>query len=435
MKPIVFLGPSLERPEAEKHLAGEYRPPATAGDLLAAALRGPPMIVLIDGLFEQVPAVWHKEILFAIERGVRVYGASSMGALRAAELHTFGMIGVGRIFERYRSGELEDDDEVALLHGPEAVHYRPFSEAMVNIRDVLSAALGASVLERDEHELLLSTAKELFYPERIWPTIVSGAIQAGLAPDRMQRFSTWLTDCTINTKRSDAIAVLERAHRDLAAPPIEASFEFERSFYWEQLYEDVISSGTQGLGTKATAAWARITAPQPALNRALVRHMIRLEARRRGLTVERSSLESALRGFCHSRDLPDHEALHAWLAEAELHFEQLLSFLSEGLLAEEFCTHEREGVESAFIEELKISGAWRTLAEQAAEQQSAAAEFEWQLLTPTDVGLEEQEVLDWYEARFRSISPDLAAHVREIGFTSPRDFLNTVTRAMIAERK
>lgn len=38
--------------------------------------------------------------------------------LRAAELHSFGMEGVGRILESYRDGILTDDDEVALVHGP-----------------------------------------------------------------------------------------------------------------------------------------------------------------------------------------------------------------------------------------------------------------------------------------------------------------------------
>src|SRR5688572_32760283 len=50
--------------------------------------------------------------------GVRVFGAASMGALRAAELQPFGMIGVGQVFQAYRRGHLTDDDEVAVAHGP-----------------------------------------------------------------------------------------------------------------------------------------------------------------------------------------------------------------------------------------------------------------------------------------------------------------------------
>jgi hypothetical protein len=71
--------------------------------------------------------------------GIPVYGAASMGALRAAELAQFGMVGVGRIFEAYRDGVLEpfdepfeDDDEVAVLHGPPELGHRAMSEALVN---------------------------------------------------------------------------------------------------------------------------------------------------------------------------------------------------------------------------------------------------------------------------------------------------------------
>ena len=52
-----------------------------------------------------------------MSQGIHVFGSASMGALRA-ELCPFGMVGVGRIFEAYRDGELEDDDEVAVIHGP-----------------------------------------------------------------------------------------------------------------------------------------------------------------------------------------------------------------------------------------------------------------------------------------------------------------------------
>ena len=45
--------------------------------------------------------------------GTQVFGAASMGALRAAELAPFGMIGVGAIFAAYRDGRLTGDDEVA----------------------------------------------------------------------------------------------------------------------------------------------------------------------------------------------------------------------------------------------------------------------------------------------------------------------------------
>ena len=116
--PVVFLGPSLPRPEARSILAADCRPPAGQGDVFRAALDGPPAIALMDGIFRDAPTVRHREILWALARGIPVFGASSMGALRAAELDRQGMIGTGLIYRWYRRYALLPDDAVAVTHGP-----------------------------------------------------------------------------------------------------------------------------------------------------------------------------------------------------------------------------------------------------------------------------------------------------------------------------
>ena len=125
MTACVFVGPTLPAHEIQKVTDYVCLPPVEQGDVYRAMARAPRAIGIIDGYFDGSPAVWHKEILFAMSRGVHVFGASSMGALRAAELSVFGMHGVGTIFEAYRDGTLEDDDEVALLHGPAEAGYIP----------------------------------------------------------------------------------------------------------------------------------------------------------------------------------------------------------------------------------------------------------------------------------------------------------------------
>jgi hypothetical protein len=54
------------------------------GDVYRAALRAPRAIGIIDGYFERMPSVWHKEILWAMSRGIHVFGSASMGALELA---------------------------------------------------------------------------------------------------------------------------------------------------------------------------------------------------------------------------------------------------------------------------------------------------------------------------------------------------------------
>ncbi len=118
MTSVVFVGPTLDTKDLAAAAEFIALPPVSQGDVYRAARRRPSAIGIIDGYFSGAPSVWHKEILWAMSEGVPVFGSASMGALRAAELHVFGMRGVGKIFEAFRDGALEDDDEVAVVHGP-----------------------------------------------------------------------------------------------------------------------------------------------------------------------------------------------------------------------------------------------------------------------------------------------------------------------------
>ena len=96
MSVYVFTGPYAAADEAARACSTpSYLPPVSQGDVYRVALERPRAIGIIDGYFERVPAVWHKEILWAMTQGIHVFGSASMGALRAAELEAFGMEGVG----------------------------------------------------------------------------------------------------------------------------------------------------------------------------------------------------------------------------------------------------------------------------------------------------------------------------------------------------
>src|SRR5947207_4112834 len=146
MNVFIFTGPTISPAEASAELKAVYLPPAAEGDVYRVALHRPQAIGIIDGYFQSVPTVRHKEILWAMSRGIHVFGSASIGALRAAELAAFGMEGVGAIFESYRDGILEDDDEVAIAHGPSGVGFRAASEAMVNIRHTLRKAESIDII-------------------------------------------------------------------------------------------------------------------------------------------------------------------------------------------------------------------------------------------------------------------------------------------------
>ena len=162
---VVFLGPSLSVPEARHLLDAEFLPPICRGDIdrLPAGIR---FIGIIDGEFFQKLSISPKEIIRALDRGIMIFGSSSMGALRAAETHTFGMVGIGRIFEKFRDGILDADDEVAVAYEPGT--YRALSDPMVNLREALALARSAGVITESQNHELCSVMKARYFPHRSW---------------------------------------------------------------------------------------------------------------------------------------------------------------------------------------------------------------------------------------------------------------------------
>jgi hypothetical protein len=160
---VIYLGPSMSRSEASSILQADYLPPICRGDL--AKLREEVRTVgIIDGEFFQSLAVSPKEIVAVLEKGIRVFGAASIGALRAVETRKFGTIGVGEIFCMFRDGILDGDDEVALVYDSQS--YRHLSEPLVNIRRALAIALEEKVIDEAERARLVMHMKSRYFPDR-----------------------------------------------------------------------------------------------------------------------------------------------------------------------------------------------------------------------------------------------------------------------------
>ena len=207
---LVYLGPTLSHEEAKQHLpAAQYLPPATQGDIATAVMaRHPRAILLIDGSFSHTLSVWHKEILLAIERGIVVYGSSSMGALRAVETEIFGMVGLGEVFRMFKEGEIFDDDEVAVRHASADAGYRPLSDAMVNIRATLASATEQQVISSTQAAELIAAAKQTYYAERSTRELLSKASRYGWDRATVERLGNFLRYHSRDIKRQDAIDAL-----------------------------------------------------------------------------------------------------------------------------------------------------------------------------------------------------------------------------------
>jgi hypothetical protein len=218
-RPVVYLGPTLPVEEARAILDADYRGPVEQGDVHRALLDRedpPPAIGIVDGFWGSVPTVWHLELMYAMSLGIRCYGAGSLGALRAAELAEVGMVGVGLVYEAFRTGRLEDDDEVAVAHAGVEDGYRPLSAPMVDLRATVAAAVRAGTIDAVRADKIVTAAKTRHFADRVWPYSLP----------------------RVSIKAEDARALLARMREDLAHPePWEAPAVWEPTDFWVEAWE------------------------------------------------------------------------------------------------------------------------------------------------------------------------------------------------------
>lgn len=214
----VYTGPTLDAaavtavlPEAVVH------PPVAAADLLRLDAARGDVVVIVDGYFQQSRSVRHKEILLLLERGVEVWGAGSMGALRAAELHRFGMRGVGAVFRLYVRGVIEGDDEVGVTHGPAERGYPVVADALVNIRCTLRQAVRDGLVDAAAATHFAAAAQATPFQQRTPTALLGAAITAGMDAADAARIGALLTQRRVDVKRLDALRALRRVRDGLSA--------------------------------------------------------------------------------------------------------------------------------------------------------------------------------------------------------------------------
>ncbi|MDQ1720606.1 MAG: hypothetical protein QOI26_340 [Pseudonocardiales bacterium] len=227
---VVTAGPTISPAEIRREVpSAEIRAPIAFGDAFGYGLTAGDRLLIIDGLFLHRPSVRHKELLGLLDDGVTVAGASSMGALRAAELHPFGMLGYGEIFAGYRDGRLEADDEVAMVHGSPQDEYPVFVDALVNIRATLSHAESIGLLSASDTVAMVAAARALPFTARHWITLLSEA-------DLPRELAPALRDLRQDVKHRDAVLALRHFRDQVDAPLRPQVPETIWSVRWRQRY-------------------------------------------------------------------------------------------------------------------------------------------------------------------------------------------------------
>lgn len=437
MTVYVFIGPTL-RPSELQGWDVVCLPPAAQGDVHRAARQRPRAIGIVDGYFSGAPSVWHKEILWALSEGIPVLGSASMGALRAAELHRFGMRGIGRIFEWYRDGVIEDDDEVAVVHGPAELAYLPVSEPMVNIRSTLARAEAEGVLSADGRLKLETFAKSLFFPQRSWPALLEGT--TGVAVDELAQFGAWIPDGRIDQKREDALEMLAALKATASETErFRPDFRFEWTTFWDDLIAqpsphtlpDAASDPSQQqadvldeLRLEGVEAYHRLK------RAALVRVLADAETRRLGLPVVPDAVRAELSRIRKAHGLYRRADLDGWLLRngfGAADLERLAE--SEARLAA-ITDVWRHSLDGLLLDELRVRGDYEKLLDRARTKRSVLDAAGPGRGSMTAYGPEVARARVWLFAyRWRGEMPDNVEEVaRELGFRDMTEFNRVVVR-------
>jgi hypothetical protein len=322
---VVFLGPTLNSDTARSMLDANYQPPASRGDVYRASKSEPRLILLIDGFFESGAAVLHKEILWALSKGIQVCGAASMGALRAAELLPFGMMGFGKIFQAYRDAILERDDAVAVVHGPAELGYPPLNLSLVDVFATLEKSHEVGALTRVERDFLRDTASTIFYKQLDFETLIKAGVQRGFPRDRAENYKQHLsTNGVFSQKQADAIEVLSAiAGGDGVFEMSSATrFVFERTSAWEdfaaeqdeqqanpdsQLLSDTIETKLAAMGLLLAVK----------------------EAQRRGFNLDQADFAETVRNFRFQNNLNKFSEVQTWMEIARFTHEDYVNLMED----------------------------------------------------------------------------------------------------------
>ena len=205
-KTIVFVGPSLPcRPQGDLPNVAIVKP-IRRGDFTIYG-ESFDTFVIIDGEFGQSLAVSPKEILGALDRGKRVLGAASMGALRASELDRFGMRGIGWVYERFRSAVVRRDDDVAMTYSPR--DFTAWTVPFVNVAYWSEMLLAARTSSSKEVRRIAKVSRSFYFADRTEDALLA-ALENELGASRVAELLSGFGGSIPDVKRLDARRAIEQ---------------------------------------------------------------------------------------------------------------------------------------------------------------------------------------------------------------------------------
>ncbi len=439
MSAVVFIGPTISVEEVSSVIDAVCLPPVSQGDVYRVSRQKPRAIGIVDGYFQGVPSVWHKEILWAMSEGIHVFGSASMGALRAAELCAFGMRGVGRIFEDYRDGRLEDDDEVAVVHGPEETGFKPLSEPMVNIRATLERAVEENTVSQATAQALCRIGKSLFYQERTWDALLDKAQSDGLPMGELQAFERWLPNRRLDLKREDALSMLTAMRQLLEtdAIPKRVSYDFEWTDMWDKVTARWLTVPSE-LGDTVNVETVDVLDElrlederfREARRDAVFRVLALGEADRRRVRIDRDARRAKMTNHRTGQGLFGRADLESWLSRNHMDIREFEDLMRDEVRVEAVSAFAGAALDEHVIAKLKLSDEYGRLVERARRKREALKEAGCADPEPEDTGLMSIQLVAWHFGKRlgQPVPDDMDAYVGGLGLSSRADFYRVLAR-------
>jgi hypothetical protein len=206
----VFIGPSLPRRTRPDFGGLTWRPPARRGDFDELDVKPGARVVVVDGYMVQQHPPSPTEVFGLIDRNYEVWGCSSLGALRAAELRHHGVRGFGWVYDRVVDRTITYDDELLAPLDPRTDEATGLF--LANIRFGLDQLVEAGRTNQSRAKLLIDGLQAAHFEQRTSHLCRSLARSAGLnasAIDHLLRS---------DVKRQDAVALLTRLTTSVPAP-------------------------------------------------------------------------------------------------------------------------------------------------------------------------------------------------------------------------
>lgn len=197
-------------------------PPIKRCDLLKDIDEHYDIVGIIDGEFYNALATTPAEVIDALRCGIKVYGSSSIGALRAVECQEYGMIGVGEIFKHISNLDFFRDDFLAQGYSDASRQNEKIfkTTTYIDLYYILKSLKDAGIITVAEKEQIIEYFAGIYFPNRTESHLTSIILQKEKDPQQKERLLKIVSQCFseklfFSQKQNDAIVLLRRILEDI----------------------------------------------------------------------------------------------------------------------------------------------------------------------------------------------------------------------------